>query len=1322
MHADPKINSCCRVMSTDVSFHPDGGGCQLRGDDESNAMEDGEIVEAEDTSFIPLVTNQATLGETNDELSNSSDDEPPEEILNRVAKKKAEEEQALTAQVIDPKLCAMCQKVPHKYRCPKCDLRTCSVDCSKKHKEERDCDGVRPPFEPVSKLSQFDANKSIQDQRFLSAVQSNIKKSPVNASLPSTSNGHHSDMISEGVRMLESVHHDMETMCERRDDNEENADGSRFKANSVKERYLIQNALRRRIWLSYSDDKGGEDSSRHEQFSDTIFWCVDLNFTKQLEDGTISTYTYRVQNIPETIRLVTILRQFLKPRIHGCIVSRSDLDLEKLSPFIEAGIESVNAFMRVPNFEPERYYLIDIQKDLLHNTRNRVIIDHPKIIITLDTEFVTSYNLISEAEAEEIREKQRQSRAMAQAADRCNGFDGPRGGYRGNRGGFRGRGAPRGHRGGFHEQNDYGNRGHRGRPWGRGDHHGKRSWDREGDDGYHNKRGRGGRGGDRGPPRSYGFRLYHKRNFMGLSERDPVKSEFTSRAGGDLPVHIRNLMQEIVNDELGARREDVLPSAVSMETDEPITSAAATDSTTERERIPRKLSKTMDALLGHANVIYARGNTKEALAVLLEVIRQEPRNAASYRQVSDIYQELGDYQKSLQYGLLAAHLDPRTPAEDWAHWGDESKKLELIEEAAACYGRDLRPLAMRTRLQAAQMINPSQAGVDFEWFHELIKTVAQYYITINDEDRAILALEAFVLRSKEFGRSADTQHETLIGMWIAKNKFTEAAKSIFALCDGITVTNKMDGSPAMSISLSHGTYSVEPFPPKGEVEFHVEDSFSTRTLSRLIVCFIGLGKRDLANPLKAVLLKRNLSNHEDEPYVLEIARAFYNCDAFKTTKALKDVPTAMESFEKVLQINPGHVDARINLSGLQQKMGQSDRALETLQDYDLDTCTHLPDERLLIRQTDVLFDSQKTEQFIRTCRMLLTPYFYEVHRSQESVGRRRSTKTGFFLSNTLRVAAMNAITNTNWEKFVRRLGAAAFSERRGVDDMDPALMHDYCLRLIECLLSAKRYQDMLVVCCYAFLQPRITKSEKSSTFQNLLYFCAIKAQSWSVAFEYVRWFHSLTNTAYQLTLPNTREVLSRRIFNAMNYVFVHSQNVCYHRYIMRSLAKSPGNYALQIISGNNSLITGTYRHALGEYLRVWNQNKNNPLVCLLLALTFTHMSCKKDLSSRHMIAIRGVAFMKLYEKNRNCRQEVYYNIARMFHQMSITPIAIYFYEKVLAEPPPVVYHVDEEGNEVLRPESMYDMRRFAAHNLALMYRASGNDYLARKMYEKYLVV
>lgn len=43
---------------------------------------------------------------------------------------------------------------------------------------------------------------------------------------------------------------------------------------------------------------------------------------------------------------------------------------------------------------------------------------------------------------------------------------------------------------------------------------------------------------------------------------------------------------------------------------------------------------------------------------------------------------------------------------------------------------------------------------------------------------------------------------------------------------------------------------------------------------------------------------------------------------------------------------------------------------------------------------------------------------------------------------------------------------------------------------------------------------------------------------------------------------------------------------------------------------------------LGEYLRVWSDSPDNPLVCLLVALTFVHMACKKDIYSRHMIALR----------------------------------------------------------------------------------------------------
>lgn len=47
----------------------------------------------------------------------------------------------------------------------------------------------------------------------------------------------------------------------------------------------------------------------------------------------------------------------------------------------------------------------------------------------------------------------------------------------------------------------------------------------------------------------------------------------------------------------------------------------------------------------------------------------------------------------------------------------------------------------------------------------------------------------------------------------------------------------------------------------------------------------------------------------------------------------------------------------------------------------------------------------------------------------------------------------------------------------------------------------------------------------------------------------------------------------------------------------------------------------------GEYLRVWKQVPENPLVCMLIGLTFVHMSCKKDIFSRHMVALR-VGFFK----------------------------------------------------------------------------------------------
>ncbi|WWC66548.1 uncharacterized protein I206_100451 [Kwoniella pini CBS 10737] len=51
--------------------------------------------------------------------------------------------------------CTICS-IPPKYTCPRCSKRTCSLECSKKHKIKDECNGIRDPtaFVPLNQYSQ----------------------------------------------------------------------------------------------------------------------------------------------------------------------------------------------------------------------------------------------------------------------------------------------------------------------------------------------------------------------------------------------------------------------------------------------------------------------------------------------------------------------------------------------------------------------------------------------------------------------------------------------------------------------------------------------------------------------------------------------------------------------------------------------------------------------------------------------------------------------------------------------------------------------------------------------------------------------------------------------------------------------------------------------------------------------------------------------------------------------------------------------------------------------------------------------------------------
>jgi len=78
----------------------------------------------------------------------------------------------------DQCLCIICQTATSKYRCPGCERRTCSLDCSRTHKELFRCDGQRKVTRYIA-LQDFTDGDLFHDIHFLSDIEklcSNLKR------------------------------------------------------------------------------------------------------------------------------------------------------------------------------------------------------------------------------------------------------------------------------------------------------------------------------------------------------------------------------------------------------------------------------------------------------------------------------------------------------------------------------------------------------------------------------------------------------------------------------------------------------------------------------------------------------------------------------------------------------------------------------------------------------------------------------------------------------------------------------------------------------------------------------------------------------------------------------------------------------------------------------------------------------------------------------------------------------------------------------------------------------------------------------------------
>ncbi|THD24593.1 General transcription factor 3C polypeptide 3 [Fasciola hepatica] len=188
---------------------------------------------------------------------------------------------------------------------------------------------------------------------------------------------------------------------------------------------------------------------------------------------------------------------------------------------------------------------------------------------------------------------------------------------------------------------------------------------------------------------------------------------------------------------------------------------------------------------------------------------------------------------------------------------------------------------------------------------------------------------------------------------------------------------------------------------------------------------------------------------------------------------------------------------------------------------------------------------------------------------------------------------------------------------------------------------------------------------------------------------------------------------SNQFWNTMNIAITLSRDLRHSRFVDRVFMKESSNYAAAILANNDRIVRGSYRYATGRLIEMRQVNPNDPLVHLLLSIGFLGIALQKHVASRHPAVLQALGFISEYRRLRGHCQEVYYNIARLCHQLLLNHVAIAYYEKVL-QTEPVGNTETEKAYTDLRPE--------AAFNLILLYRSQGNHAMAHYLMQKHLVI
>uniref|UniRef100_A0A182TGI7 Box C/D snoRNA protein 1 n=1 Tax=Anopheles melas TaxID=34690 RepID=A0A182TGI7_9DIPT len=235
--------------------------------------------------------------------------------------------------------CEACTANAAKYTCPRCDVKTCSMECLNIHKTKLKCNGIRDrtKYIPLVKMTKMDL---MNDYYFLEDCTKFVQDRKRDQRKRFT---YHKKNLPIHMMRLQQAALDRGIVL----------------------KFMFQNSSKRQKNTSYLDFK-----------TEKIFWRIEWCFPQTNEN-----YVYIDKHICEDSKLCDIVDTYLQPSSKHIIPG-----VDKLANYQARGVVGVSLLLKAEGVQKcyDRVTLMNIHDTLRDSLRDKTIVEYPTIYVVLN--------------------------------------------------------------------------------------------------------------------------------------------------------------------------------------------------------------------------------------------------------------------------------------------------------------------------------------------------------------------------------------------------------------------------------------------------------------------------------------------------------------------------------------------------------------------------------------------------------------------------------------------------------------------------------------------------------------------------------------------------------------------------------------------------------------------------------------------------------------------------------------------------------------------------------------------------------------------------